>query len=108
MRFHRGFDGYGRDSYPVPQFAVVGSSDCGTFSDSPAPSDQVEQELEDFRKVLRANHIRSRIRFTQSGNVFMVKRWVVVHSRDFSKAIELAGQYLPEHHSDTRYIHDAA
>jgi len=108
MRFHRGRDGWGRGSYAIPQYAVVGSSDCGTWSDSPAPSDNVIEELEDFRRVLRANHIRSRIRFTQSGNAFMVKRWVVVHSRDFARAMGLAETYLKEHDTDTRYIHDAA
>ena len=108
MRYHRGADGWGRDSYPIPHYAVVGSSDCGTFSDSPAPSDRVADELEDFRQVLRANHIRSRICYTQSGNLFMAKRWVVVHSKDFPKALALAEQYLAEHQQDTRFIHDAA
>ena len=108
MRIHRGSDGWGRDSYAMPQYAVVGASDCGTYSDSPAPSDKVREELEDFRQVLRANHIRSRIVYTQSGNVFMAKRWVVVHSRDFFKANALASDYLREHNSDTRWIHDAA
>lgn len=108
MRFHRGSDGWGRDSYSIPQYAVVGTSDTGTWSDSPAPSDRVAAELEDFRKVLRANGIRSRIQYTQSGNVFMAKRWVVVHSRDFLKASALAADYLRDHQSDTRFIHEAA
>src|SRR5688500_18670531 len=108
MRFHRGRDGWGRDSFAIPQFAVVGSSDCGTWPDSPAPSDRVAEELEDFRSVLRQHHIRSRIRYTRSGNVFMIKRWIVVRRQDFVVASHLAEQYLQEHHHDTRYIHDAA
>ena len=108
MRFHRGHDGWGRDSYAIPQFAVMGSSDCGTWSDSPAPSDLVADELEGFRKILRASHIRSRIRFTHSGNVFMSKRWVAVAAKDFFQANALATSYLEQHHADTRYIHDAA
>ena len=108
MRYHKGSDGWGRGSYPIPQFAVIGSSDCGTWSDSPAPSDLVREELEAFRKVLRANRIRSRIGSTQSGNVFMAKVWVVVHSRDFPAASGLAEQYLADHQHDTRYVHDAA
>src|SRR5260221_371738 len=108
MRFHRGRDGWGRDSYAIPQYAIVGSSDCGTFPDSPAPSDRVSEELEDFRRVLRTNRIRSRIRITNSGNIFMAKRWVVVHSKDFLKALALAEQYLAEHQDHTRWIHDAA
>ena len=108
MRFHRGRDGWGRDSYAIPQFAVAGSSDTGTYPDSPAPSGVVSDELEDFRKVLRANGIRSRTAYTRSGNVFMLKKWVVVHSRDYPKALALAEAYLAEHRHDTRYIHDAA
>lgn len=108
MRFHRGSDGWGRDSYRIPQYAVMGSSDCGNFSDSPAPSDRVKAELEDFRKVLRTNHIRSRIRFTRSGNLFMLKRWLVVNGRDYARANELAQQYLAENDSSTHWIHDAA
>jgi hypothetical protein len=86
----------------------MGSSDCGNFSDSPAPSDRVAAELEDFRKVLRTAHIRSRVRFTRSGNLFMVKRWLVVSGRDFLKANALGQQYLAEHEGDTHWIHDAA
>ena len=87
MRFHKGNDGWGRGSYAIPEYAIVGSSDTGTYPDSPAPSDRVREELEDFRKVLRANRIRSRISATRSGNVFMAKRWVVVHGRDFPRAV---------------------
>ena len=108
MRFHRGDDPWGRSSYRIPQFAVVGSSDCGTWADSPAPSNCVAVELEEFRKVLRADHIRSRIRYTQSGNVFMLKRWVTVSGRDFLRANALAAEYLAENDSKTRWIHDAA
>jgi hypothetical protein len=108
MRFHKGHDGWGRDSYAIPQFGVVGSSDTGMYSDSPAPSNLVKDELDEFRKILRANKIRSRITYTRSGNVFMVKRWVVVHSRDYLKALPLAQAYLAEHKHDTRFIHDAA
>ena len=108
MRIHRGSDGWGRDSYAIPQYAVVGASDCGAYSDSPAPTSSVADELDDFRKILRANHIRSRIVYTQSGNLFMLKRWVVVHSRDFFRANALADTYLKEHQTDTRWIHDAA
>lgn len=107
MRYHKGSDPWGRASYAIPEFAVVGSSDCGTWSDSPAPSDRVAAELEEFRKVLRANRIRSRIRYTTSGNVFMAKRWVVVNGIDFHRALALATSYLAEHQDDTRYIHDA-
>ena len=108
MRFHRGNDPWGRTSYPIPEYAIVGTSDCGRYPDSPAPSVKVAEELEEFRQVLRRHGIHSRIRFTRSGNVFMVKRWVVVHRRDYGRAMRLAKPYLAVHERDTRYIHDAA
>lgn len=98
----------GRDSYAIPQYAVIGSSDCGSWSDSPAPTDLVRDELERFRAVLRKNRIRSRFVYIRSGNVFMVKRRVVVHSKDFARAGVVAAEFLEQHHHDTRYVHDAA
>lgn len=108
MRFHRGRCPWGRDSFRIPQFAVVGASDTGTYADSPARSEVAREELEGFRAVLRANGIRSRLGWTLSGNVFMTKRWVVVHSKDYAEASRLAEEYLREHAADTRLLHDAA
>jgi hypothetical protein len=107
MRFHKGNDPWGRGSYPIPQYAVVGSSDTGMAPDSPAPSDKVKEELEDFRVVLRVNKIRSRVKYTPSGNCCMVKRWVVVNGRDYEAALALATDHLALVNSTTRYIHDA-
>jgi hypothetical protein len=107
MRFHKGSDGWGRDSYRIPQFAVVGSSCTGDWPDSPCPTLRVKAELEGFRKELRKNKIRSRVGATQSGNVFCVKVWVKVAGKDFAAADKLARDYLKAHQSDTRYIHDA-
>lgn len=97
MRYHKGRDGWGRDSYPIPQYAVLGSSDCGSWPDSPAPTGLVRAELEHFRAVLRKNRIRSRLTYTASGNAFMAKRWVVVHGRDFDRANALAADFLAQH-----------
>jgi hypothetical protein len=109
MRYHRGSDGWGRDSYVIPQYAVVGSSDCGESAGyyNPAPSGAVEAELNRFRAHLREHQIKSRFQFTQSGNVCMLKRWVVVRSQDFERAADLARAWLEEHQADTRYVHDA-
>ena len=106
MRYHRGHDGWGRDYYAIPQYAVAGSSDCGTWSDSPAPSDKVKAELMAFRAVLKAAGIKSRFSGTQSGNCFMGKVWVTVHSRDFTAAHAVATKYLEETKDSTQYIHD--
>lgn len=109
MRYHKGKDGWGRDSYEIPTYAVVGASDCGMWSDSPAPSDRVEAELKQFQRALgKATGIKSRCnRHTHSGNVFMVKRWVTVRGCDFERASEFAIEWLRDHDCTTRFIHDA-
>lgn len=107
MRFHKGFDGWGRDSYQIPQFAVVGSSCTGDWSDSPAPTVKVQAELEDFRKVLRSNKISSRLKGTPSGNCCMVKVWVTVTGKDYVEAEKLAQDYLEQSRDTTQFIHDA-
>jgi hypothetical protein len=105
MRFHRGRDGWGRDSYRIPEYAVVGSSDTGTAPDSPAPSDAVREELAAFRAVLTEHGIKSRTCYTQSGNCCMIKRWVTVERANFITAARLAVGYLEG--GIGHYIHDA-
>lgn len=106
-RFHRGKDPWGRDSYAIPTYAVVGSSDTGDEHGSPAPTEAVHKELNDFRKLLTSKAIVSRIEHTQSGNVFMTKCWVVVDEVDLKKALSLAKKYLKETKNQTYYIHEA-
>lgn len=107
VRHHRGSDAWGRGSYSIPDYAVVGSSDTGMSYDSPCPSDKVEAELNVFRGELLKHGISSHYSSSQSGNLFMAKQWVVVSSKDFKKASEIAIKYLADHDYDTRYIHDA-
>ena len=116
MRRHKGSDGWGRDSYDIPTYAVAGSSDCGSFSDSPAPTTKVLAELEGVIAFLKAQGVQADfwrpdgegIGATTSGNVFMGKRWVVVPPKQYRKGKKLALQYLKDHERDTCYIHDAA
>ena len=107
VRIHRGDDPWGRGSYSIPSHAVMGSSDTGTYSDSPCPSNLVAKELYDFRTVLKMHGIDSKFESTQSGNLFMVKLWVVVDAENVRKARQLAKRYLKKHDRDTQFIHDA-
>lgn len=95
-----GYRGY----YQSP-YAVLGSSDTGTFSDSPAPSFEVKKELKDFQAFLKKKGIKSQIKTTQSSNVFMAKRWVTVNPSDYGKAKGLAKEYLKNKEGETNYIH---
>lgn len=104
-RYHR-TDGW--RGYAIPAGAVVGASDTGGWEDSPCPSDKVKAELQRFRReVLRPAGIVSRIRSSQSSNVFMVKRWLVVGPTDFDRAAQLAVDWLEAHNGDTDYLHSA-
>lgn len=104
-RYHQ-TDGW--RGYSIPDYAVVGSSDTGTWPDSPAPTPDVVAELQRFRKeVLRPAGIKSRQRIARSSNVFMVKRWLTVAREDFDRASQLASAWMDEHKDDTRFIHTA-
>lgn len=106
-RFHRGRYGWGRDSYRIPGNAVLGASDTGGWSDSPCRTDDVKAELTRFRKILRSVGITSRYLITSTGNIFCGKRWVVVPTPDWNRAIGLADLYLREHDAELQYAHDA-
>lgn len=96
----------GYRGYPQSPYAVLGSSDTGMWSDSPAPSKEVYKELKDFQDYLNKKGIKSQRKITRSSNVFMAKRWVVVQPDDFKEAKKLAKQYLKEKKEETKYIHD--
>jgi hypothetical protein len=74
------------------------------WSDSPAPTPLVVKELAGFRKHLNAAGIHTRTRLTQMAN-FAMKRWVVVAKADYTKAVELARQWMEENETKTRYCH---
>lgn len=93
--------------YEQPIYAVAGSSDTGTWEDSPSPSYEVDKELKDFQKFLQEKGIKSKIVNAQSSNVFMAKRWVVPEQDKFAEAKELTKQYLKEKESETKHIHEA-
>jgi hypothetical protein len=102
-RYHK-IDGW--RGYPIPQFAIAGASDTGGYRDSPAPTDEVADEIRRFqRECLRPVGIRSRSRYGQSTNVFMMKRWIVVSPADWRRAAKLADEWLQANR--LRYLHDA-
>ena len=114
MRRHKGSDGWGRDSYNIPTYAVAGSSDCGSWSDSPAPTAKVLAELQRVIDHLKSEGIKAAfwmrgggVGATQSGNLFMAKRWVVVPRGQFKRGKRLAEAWIEETKLDTHWIHDA-
>lgn len=104
-RYHK-IDGW--RGYFIPGPAVAGSSDAGTWSDSPCPTPLVRAEIRRFqRECLRPAAIKSRTHFGGSSNVFCGKRWVCVDAADWHRAKPLADAWLAANHSSTRFIHSA-
>jgi hypothetical protein len=105
-RFHKGNDGWGRDSYRIPQYAVAGCS--VTDEEGPAPASLAKRELIELRDYLRDYYkIRCRFKATPSGNCCMHKAWLVVAGKDFVAAQPQAEQWLADHWGGTHLIHDA-
>jgi hypothetical protein len=106
VKYHKGRDGWGRDSFAIPEYAIAGVSCTG--DDGPAPRVTAEKELTDMRDFLKAQGFtRMRFKATPSGNCCMVKVWLVVAGKDYKRALPLAGEYLIGHQYDTRLLHDA-
>lgn len=94
--------------YWVPALAVAGSSDTGSYPDSPCPSSEVNKELTRIRKeVLLPLGIKSRSRIGNSSNLFCVKRWLVVSKQDFQKAALAVVEWLNDNRSSTYFVHGA-
>jgi hypothetical protein len=107
MRFHKGNDGWGRDSYRIPEYAVAGCSYTGNAPDSPCPESTVRAETSLLRKHLLTHGIRARLQHTASGNCCRAKIWVCVTGKVYASARTLADTWLADHHHETRLIHDA-
>ena len=107
MKFHKGNDGWGRDSYAIPEYAIAGCSFTGNGSDSPCPESIVREETSRLRRHLLTSGIKARLRSTASGNCCMSKIWVVVSGKVYAKARKLADQWLTDQCSTTQLIHDA-
>ena len=105
-RYH-GADPWGRDSYDVPVYAVAGSSSTGNAPDSPAPTNEVDREIQGLRRHLKKNGIATRMSTSQSGNLFMEKIWIIVQVEDYSRAKPIADTWLKENHDITHHIHEA-
>jgi hypothetical protein len=90
----------------MPDGAIAGASDTGTWSDSPCPTPQVKAELRAFAKYIRSRGIPCRMRIGVSSNIFCAKRYVVVAKADYERALPIAREWLELNRHQTRFIHD--
>ena len=93
--------------YAVPALAIAGSSDTGTWDDSPCPTPAVLAELRKLRKALKAEGITTSLRSGSFSNLFCGKRWVVVDKCDFERAATFANVWIEVNRFNTSYIHGA-
>lgn len=104
-RYHR-IDGW--RGFWIPGTAIAGSSDTGSWPDSPCRTDVAKREIARLqRECLRPAGIKSRQRIGVSSNVFCAKRWLCVRADDFSRAKALADAWLAENKHNTQLIHNA-
>jgi hypothetical protein len=79
--------------YVLPINAVGGANNTGNWSDSPCPSSTCESEINEFRKLLRKEKIRSVLSVEQTSNVFCVHVYVLVHPNDRERSLEIAKEH---------------
>lgn len=103
MRYHK-IDGW--RGYSIPDTAILGASNTGSWEDSPCRPEDAKAEIRDFRReVLRPAHIKSRIRYGQTSNVFCGKIWVCVGKGEYTRAEALTKVWFAERGSNFRLIH---
>lgn len=100
-------DAWGRGRVVQPIYAVAGVNDTGNWGDSPCPSYEVDKEIKDLKKYLEEKGIKSKLTSSNSSNVFMMRRWLVVETDKYEEAKKLTKEYLDKKEESTKYIYDA-
>ena len=95
--YHR-IDGW--RGYSFPALAAVGASDTGNWSDSPC---RPEEELKNIASFLLEHGVKTYPCWTETSNVFCIKRWLQVKPDRLSSALSLVEGYLASH--ETRLLH---
>ena len=93
--------------YEQPVYAVAGASDTGSWSDSPNPSIDVENEMNMIKKELSQSGIPTKEVITRSSNVFMGKRWLIAPKSIYPKAKKKSKDILKKLIKETHFIHGA-
>jgi hypothetical protein len=75
--------------YEQPVYAIAGASDTGMWSDSPCPSNEVNKEINEARKLLKQKGFSTKLTSGGTSNVFAGKRWIVapVNMQKEAKAV---------------------
>ena len=97
--------GYGR--YFQPAGAIVGASDTGYWSDSPAPTLNVIKEINMVKKELANLGIPTKQKVTRSSNEFIFKRWLITSPKKEIMGKQRVKELMKKIKSKISYIHEA-
>lgn len=92
--------------YTIPALAVAGVSDTGTWSDSPARSDDGQREISRLRNVLKSRGINTYLAWTCTSNVFCIKQWVMVRGVKYFEAKSIAQDFIDREGDNLRLLHN--
>ena len=84
--------------------AVAGSSDTGSWDDSPCPSKLVKAELNGVKKALKKAGIKYRSTWASSSNIFCIHRYVVVAEQDVERGKQVVQEWLDSTENEFVYI----
>jgi len=84
--------------------AVAGSSDTGSWDDSPCPSNSVTAELNSVKKALKKAGINYRSTWAASSNIFCIHRYVVVAEPDVERGKRVVQEWLDSTENQFVYI----
>ena len=86
--------GPGYSYYTRPIYAVIGCNDTGGWSDSPCPTDTVNDELSAIKNVLKAAGIETKEQIEETSNVFCIRRFLIVQPAFIHHAKVVVNSYL--------------
>jgi hypothetical protein len=84
--------------------AVAGSSDTGSWDDSPCPSNSVTAELNAVKKALKKAGINYRTTWAPSSNIFCMHRYVVVAEEQVERGKEIVQEWLDTSENQFVYV----
>ena len=80
--------------YQEPVYGIAGVADTGMWEDSPAKSDVVGKEINDFKKELRKLGVPTRMMTTRTSNVFAGQHHLIAPVELYPSAKEKVRQVL--------------
>lgn len=101
--FSTHWEGVGYRGSVVYNYGVASANDTGTWSDSPCRSEVSQEEVQKVSDALKKASIPSKVRNSETSNVFCIKHTVVVPPFYFEKAKEVVDEFLANNETTLLY-----